>query len=47
MAARAARHERQTARARELGKTNDWVVLYYDGEDGEHQCTVITSEFGR
>ena len=36
-----------TVRAHELGKTRDWVVLYYDGRDGEHQCTVITSEFGR
>jgi len=36
-----------TARAHELHKTRDWVVLYYDGHDGEQQCTVITSEFGR
>ena len=36
-----------TARAHELRKTRDWVVIYYDGHDGEHQCTVITSEFGR
>jgi hypothetical protein len=36
-----------TARAHELRKTRDWVVLYYDGRDGERQCTVITSEFGR
>jgi putative hydrolase len=36
-----------TARAHELRKTRDWVVLYHDGRDGEHQCTVITSEFGR
>ena len=36
-----------TARAHELKKTHDWVVLYYDGRDGERQCTVITSEFGR
>jgi hypothetical protein len=35
-----------TARAHELGKTRDWVVLYYDGRDGEHQCTVITSSRG-
>ena len=32
-----------TARAHELHKTTDWVVLYYDGRDGEGQCTVITS----
>jgi hypothetical protein len=36
-----------SARAHELRKTRDWVVLYYDGHDGERQCTVITSEFGR
>lgn len=36
-----------TARAHELGKTSDWVVLYYDGSHGEHQSTVITSTFGR
>ena len=35
-----------TAHAHALRKTNDWVLLYYDGADGEHQCTVITSEFG-
>lgn len=32
-----------TARAHQLGKTQDWVVLYYDKGDGERQCTVITS----
>lgn len=36
-----------TARAHDLHKTRDWVVLYCDGRDGERQCTVITSEFGR
>jgi DNA polymerase (family X) len=36
-----------TARAHEQQKTRDWVVLYFDGHDGERQCTVITSEFGR
>jgi DNA polymerase (family X) len=35
-----------TGRAHELGKTKDWVVLYYDGRDGERQCTVITSSRG-
>ena len=35
-----------TARAHELGKTKDWVVLYYDGRDGERQYTVITSSRG-
>jgi DNA polymerase (family X) len=32
-----------TARAHELGKTKDWVVLYFDGVGGERQHTVITS----
>ena len=36
-----------TARAHELGKTRDWVVIFYDDGDGtERQCTVITSAFG-
>jgi putative hydrolase len=35
-----------TAHAHAVRKTNDWVLLYYDGADGEHQTTVITSEFG-
>jgi hypothetical protein len=35
-----------TARAHEMGKTADWVVLYYDAPGGERQCTVITSERG-
>lgn len=35
-----------TARAHERGKTSDWVILYYDHDGGESQCTVITSERG-
>jgi hypothetical protein len=35
-----------TARAHRLGKTRDWVILYYDGEEGERQYTVITSQQG-
>jgi len=35
-----------TARAHQLRKTSDWVVIYYDGKGGERQCTVITSSFG-
>jgi len=35
-----------TARAHKLGKTGDWVILYYDGGGGERQATVITSQFG-
>ena len=39
-----------TARAHEMGRTHDWVVLYYDsglkGAHAERQATVITSKFG-
>jgi len=35
-----------TARAHQMGATQDWVVLYWDGERDEHQCTVITSRWG-
>lgn len=35
-----------TARAHELGRTRDWVVLYFDGPGGERQCTVITAMRG-
>ena len=35
-----------TARAHQMEKTRDWVVIYYDGRDGERQCTVITSQRG-
>ena len=35
-----------TQRAHEMGTTRDWVILYYDGEAGERQCTVITAEWG-
>jgi predicted flap endonuclease-1-like 5' DNA nuclease len=35
-----------TARAHQLGKTRDWVVLYYDDGTHEHQCTVITAQRG-
>lgn len=32
-----------TARAHELGKTRDWVVIYfYDGDHQERQSTVVT-----
>jgi DNA polymerase (family X) len=37
-----------TARAHELGRTHDWVVLYFDGHRGtERQCTVVTGLRGR
>lgn len=32
-----------TPRAHQLGKTNDWVIIYYDGDGGERQCTVVTA----
>jgi DNA polymerase (family 10) len=35
-----------TARAHKLGKTGDWVILYYDGHWGERHATVITSQYG-
>lgn len=35
-----------TARAHELGRIRDWVVLYYDGAFDERQATVITSHGG-
>lgn len=35
-----------TARAHELGKTRDWVVLYFDAGNGERQRTVVTAGSG-
>jgi hypothetical protein len=35
-----------TPRAHKLGKTNDWVVIYYDGGGGERQCTAVTGSQG-
>jgi DNA polymerase/3'-5' exonuclease PolX len=36
-----------TARAHELGRTRDWVVIYYAGGDHvEAQCTVVTETRG-
>jgi len=32
-----------SALAHQLKKTRDWVILYYDDDGGERQCTVITS----
>lgn len=34
-----------TALAHRLGRTHDWVVIYYDGRLGEGQATVVT-EYG-
>lgn len=35
-----------TARAHQLGRTHDWVVLYHDGSAGNCQHTVVTSHEG-
>ena len=35
-----------TARAHQLKKTSDWVVIFYDDSHGERQCTVITARSG-
>jgi hypothetical protein len=35
-----------TARAHELGATNDWVVIYRDDQHGAGQWTVVTARFG-
>ena len=35
-----------TATAHRLGRTHDWVVLYFDGSDRERQCTVVTAYKG-
>jgi len=36
-----------TALAHRLGRTDDWVVIYWDDGRSEHQCTVITGADGR
>lgn len=35
-----------TARAHELGKTDDWVVIYFEQDGQEDQCTVVTEPHG-
>jgi DNA polymerase (family 10) len=35
-----------TARAHELGKTQDWVVIFYSHDGDEGQCTVVTETSG-
>jgi hypothetical protein len=36
-----------TARAHQLGRTRDWVVVYYyDHDHQEHQCTIVTEHAG-
>jgi len=35
-----------TARAHELDKTHDWVVIFYERNGDEGQCTVVTESHG-
>jgi hypothetical protein len=35
-----------TARAHQLGRTDDWVVIYYERDGHEDQCTVVTERSG-
>jgi hypothetical protein len=35
-----------TATAHKLGRTHDWVVIYFDGSDAERQHTVVTERRG-
>ena len=35
-----------TPRAHRLGRTDDWVILYCEGGDGERQYTVVTAPSG-
>lgn len=35
-----------TPTAHKLGKTNDWVVVYFEKGNGENQCTVVTEAQG-
>jgi hypothetical protein len=35
-----------TARAHELGTTRDWVILYFERDGHEDQCTIVTERHG-
>lgn len=35
-----------TARAHRLGRTHDWVVIYFERDGHESQCTVVTETWG-
>jgi hypothetical protein len=35
-----------TETAHKLGRTDDWVVVYYESGKGENQCTVVTEQRG-
>lgn len=36
-----------TELAHRTGKTDDWVVIYFEREGEQHQCTVVTAERGK
>lgn len=36
-----------TARAHQLGRTQDWVVIYFERNGDEGQCTVVSEHAGR
>ena len=36
-----------TQKAHDLGKTNDWVVIYFEDGSGEQKCTVVTEHKGQ
>ena len=36
-----------TARAHELGKTHDWVILHYERDGRARRCTVVTERRGQ
>ena len=35
-----------SARAHKLGKTDDWVVIFFEADGHENQCTVVTEHQG-
>ena len=35
-----------SARAHRLGKTHDWVIIFYERDGHENQCTVVTEHAG-
>jgi hypothetical protein len=35
-----------TARAHQLGTTRDWVILYFERDGDEDQCTVVSERAG-
>ncbi len=36
-----------TPAAHKLGKTGDWVVVYYENAKGKGQCTIVTEQRGK